>query len=317
MVMQGGLERARMPWTGFGAAGRSLRCRAGAATLIFALAFGAFGMTGPAAWAETAPVSQSPQLTVDPAVRKLAESLQIGSILGVMRDEGLDYARTLESDMFPARGGSDWLAEVEEIYDADRMREEFISGLSTELSGRAELAAMQDFFSAELGQRIIGLELEARRALLDDAAEDAARIAWMDIDAQDGPRRAQIEEFVAVNDLMESNITGAMNANLAFYRGLMAVAPAELGLQEADILASVAGQQDQIRADTEDWLYPYLTLAYAPLSTEELAIYIEFSKSEAGQRLNRALFSAFGMMFDRLSHDLGSATGRRMQGQDI
>lgn len=314
MIMGSGLANGR---DGVRGAVGSMRRRAGLVVLALAVMLGVVAVTGPAARAETAPVSQSAQGEIDPAVRALAETMQIEAVLGIMRDEGLDYARGLEADMFPGRGGADWLAEVERVYDRDRMREEFLAGLTSALAGKPELARMQDFFAADLGQRIVGLELEARRALLDDAAEDAARMAWMDVDAQDGPRREQIEEFVTVNDLMESNITGAMNANLAFYRGLMAVAPAELGLVEADILASVAGQQDQIRADTEDWLYPYLTLAYAPLSTEELAQYIDFSKSEAGQRLNRALFAAFAVMFDRLSHDLGAATGRRMQGQDI
>lgn len=253
----------------------------------------------------------------DAGVLALAKAMQIDQIIDVMRDEGLDYAKTLQADMFPGAGNRGWIAEVEGIYDADRMQQEFTAALSASLAGNAGLAAMTEFMGGEFGHRVVGLELAARKALLDSASEDAARVAWLKLEEEDGPRARAVQRFIAVNDLMDSNVTGAMNSNIAFYRGLMAAAPADLAMTEADILASVSDQQAQIAADTADWLYPYLTLAYQPLSDAELDRYIDFSDSAPGRDMNRALFAAFAVMFDRLSYDLGVAAGRRMQGQDI
>ncbi len=255
--------------------------------------------------------------TLTPGVLALAQAMQIDQIIDVMRDEGLDYAKTLQEDMFPGSGNSGWIAEVEDVYDADQMQQDFTSALSGALAGNPELAVMIDFMGGPFGDRVVGLELAARRALLDPAAEDIARVAWLRLEEQDGPRAQAIQRFVAVNDLMDSNVTGAMNSNIAFYRGLMAAAPADMAMTEADILASVADQHAQIAADTADWLYPYLTLAYQSLSDTELETYTDFSDSRPGRDLNRALFAAFAVMFDRLSFDLGVAAGRRMQGQDI
>lgn len=253
----------------------------------------------------------------DAGVLALTEAMQIDKIIAVMRDEGLDYATTLQADMFPSAGNRGWIAEVEAIYDTDRMRQDFVGALSAGLAGNAGLKAMTGFMGGPFGDRVVGLELAARKALLDPAAEDAARVAWLKLEDEDGARARQLQRFVTVNDLLDSNVTGAMNSNIAFYRGLMAAAPVDMAMTEADILSSVSDQQAQIEADTSDWLYPYLTLAYQPLTAAELDDYIAFSDSVTGRDLNRALFAAFAVMFDRLSYDLGVAAGRRMQGQDI
>ncbi|OYU17674.1 MAG: hypothetical protein CFE34_14540 [Rhodobacteraceae bacterium PARR1] len=265
----------------------------------------------------TSPQTSESVHLADTGVLALADAMQIKKIIAVMREEGLDYAKTLQEDMFPGAGNRGWIAEVEGIYDPDRMSREFEAALSLALAGNPGLEAMTDFMGGVFGNRVIGLELAARKALLDPAAEDAARVAWLKLEDEDGTRAQQIERFVAVNDLLDSNVTGAMNSNIAFYRGLMAAAPAGMDMTEDDILASVSDQQAQIEADTADWLYPYLTLAYQPLTDAELDDYVAFSESAPGKDMNRALFAAFAAMFDRLSYDLGVAAGRRMQGQDI
>lgn len=267
--------------------------------------------------AQTDAATAAAPAPVDADVAALATAMQIDRIIDVMRQEGLDYARTLQDDMFPGAPNRGWIAEVEAIYDLDRMRQEFSVALSAALAGNPGLEAMTGFMGSAFGHRVIGLELAARKALLDPDAEDAARVAWLKLEDEDGTRARQIQRFVEVNDLIDSNVTGAMNSNIAFYRGLMAAAPADMTMTEEDILASVSEQQAQIEAETADWLYPYLTLAYQPLTDAELDDYLAFSESAPGQDMNRALFAAFAVMFDRLSHDLGLAAGRRMQGQDI
>lgn len=254
----------------------------------------------------------------DPAVVALIDTMQMDSIIEVMREEGLKYGQTLEDEMFPGAGGSRWKAIVENIYDGARMRQQFEQGLSRELSAdQAMLGEIQSFFASARGQSVLKLEIEARRALLDPAVEDAAQLAWQDLAAADSPRAAQLRRFAEVNDLIESNVMGALNANFAFYQGLAAVGAFPQDMTEDQMLADVWEQEAAVRAETEDWLFPFLALAYQPLSDEDLEAYIAFSESMAGQKINAALFSAFDDVFTSISRALGEAAARQMQGEDI
>ncbi|MFT4151619.1 MAG: DUF2059 domain-containing protein [Paracoccaceae bacterium] len=268
----------------------------------------------PAGWAQ---IPAAPPVVATDAIRQLADTLMIGPVVDILRDEGLEYGKTLEDQMFAGRGGPRWEAQVDHLYDPARMRSIFDAAFADEMAGDpVAVRAGQDFFGSELGQRILSLETEARRTLMDDAAEDAARLRFQEMEAADDPRLRQIRRFAEVNDLVEMNVVGALNSNLAFYRG-MSDAGAFGGMAEEDMLADVWGQEDSVRSETEDWLFPYLTLAYASLSDDELNAYIAFSENPQGKKLNIATFTAFDRVFTEVSRDLGRAAARQMQGQDL
>ena len=256
--------------------------------------------------------------TVAASVADLTRTMQIDEIISVLREEGVAYGRTLEEDMFPGAGGPGWDAAVEGIYDEARMRSAFEEGLTRELARAPDgIAAMQTFFGSDLGQTVLKLEIEARRTLLDKSAEEAAKLAWEDLTASDDPRVALLERFAAANDLVESNVMGALNANLAFYQGMQEGGAFGGEMTEDQMLADVWGQEEQVRQQVRDWLFPYLALAYGPLSDEELEAYIAYSETPEGQQLNSALFVAFDGVFSPVSKALGLAVAREMQGQDI
>ncbi|MDP4033156.1 MAG: DUF2059 domain-containing protein [Pseudorhodobacter sp.] len=260
----------------------------------------------------------APEILVGGDVASLSDTMQIGAMMDVIRLEGLDYGATLEAEMFPDRGGAQWRAVVGLIYDAATMRRRFDAIFAAELAGdTAEIAEMQAFFGSERGQRILTLELQARRALLDDATQEAARVAVADMIADQNPRMAMLRRFAETNDLIESNVTGALNANLAFYQGLSEAGAFGDAMTEEQMLLEVWSQEDNIRADTNDWLFPFLALAYEGLSDEDMAAYLAFSETAAGRKLNVAAFVAFDALFTAISRDLGRAAARHVQGEDI
>ena len=279
-----------------------------------------------AAWAqEAAPetgAAEGAATAVDPAVvaqvAALVETMKIADIVAILREEGVDYGRTLQADMFPDAGGQGWEASVSLIYDAPRMQEALVATVTRELAQSPQaIAEMQAFFGSELGQKVLTLEVEARRTLLDDAAQEAARIAWEDLAAGGTSRVDLLERFVAANDLVESNVMGALNANLAFYSGMQDGGAFGGEMTEEQMLTDVWAQEADVRQQTTEWLYSYLTLAYGPLTDEELEQYLAFSESDAGQALNSALFVAFDDVFTPISRALGVAVARQLQGQDI
>lgn len=283
--------------------------------LVFGLAFGPVGAS--LAQAEASPTQTLSVL--DPArVSDLSATLMMDQIFAIMRDEGLVYGRSLSAEMFSDEGGAEWDAVVGRIYDPEVMRQRFDMGLGAALAGaEADVAKIEAFFGSELGQSILKLEVEARRAMLDKDVEQAAKLAWEDLRSADDPRVAKLTQFAQVNDLIESNVMGAMNANLAFYQGLSESGAFAEAMTEDQILADVWSQEPDVRAETEDWLFPFLALAYQPLSDGDLDAYIAFSETPAGKTMNAALFSAFDTVFTKVSLDLGRAAARQIQGQDI
>jgi Uncharacterized protein conserved in bacteria (DUF2059) len=252
------------------------------------------------------------------SAERVGEVLQLDALFDVLRDEGLAHGRQLEMDMFPAGGGEEWAAAVDRIYDAERLRAEFGRVLQDQLaSDPSALGAIVDFFAADLGRRIVGLEIEARRAFLDEASEEAARVAADDAASARDPKVAQVRRMIEASDLLEMNVAGAMTGNLAFMQGMATSGAYGRAMPEDELLSQIWGQEEQTRADTSTWLYAFLGLAYHPLTEAEYDSYIAFWESPAGKRLNAALFTAFDQVFRQVSFDLGAAAGRAMQGRDI
>jgi hypothetical protein len=292
----------------------SLRPKVASAVLI-----GLLVLTGRAeqGFANPAP-PVAPQALGSTTVADLVKTLKITDVIDVMRLEGLSYGAEMETELLQGHGGAAWSSVVEMIYDRPTLQARFADAFAQQLATRQQdLPAIQQFFGTELGQRILTLEIEARRSLMDAATEDAAKARVEDMMAKATPRFAALEDFSNTNDLIEMNVSGTLNSNLAFFQGLAEVGALGQDMTQDDVLAEVWGQEPDIRAETEAWVYPYLALAYDPLSDQELASYIAFSKTGPGQVLNTALFAAFDSVFNTISHNLGLAVAKQMMGEDI
>ena len=290
-------------------------------TLLVLLAMAApVGLSAQAVPNQTVPNQPAPNQTelAQPSANldALFAALDLEAVMGVMRDEGTAYGVTLEQDLFPGAGGKAWEAQVATIYDPARMSAIFLDRLRQELPAQG-IDIMVDFFGSARGQRIIKLELSAREALLDDAVEEVADQNYAAMQAENDPRLALLKQFAEVNDLIESNVSGAMNANYAFYVGLVDGGAFPYDMPEQQILSDVWGQEADIRGETESWLYAYLGMAYQPLSDDDLEAYVAFSRTPEAKALNRALFAAFDAMFTGISRDLGLAAAKFIGGQDI
>ncbi|WP_299785710.1 DUF2059 domain-containing protein [uncultured Marivita sp.] len=244
----------------------------------------------------------------------LLNALGVPEIVEIMRDEGMEYGDTLAADMLPGGATGGWNATVERIYDEERMlatvREVF-----TEQLGDADTDPLLEFFTSETGQQIVSLELSARSAMRDEEIEEAARAAFRDLEGTDSEELEAISDFVDTNDLVEANLVGSLNANYMFYLGL--VDGGALQMSEADILTEVWGSEEETRADTREWVYAFLLMAYRPLEDGVVDDYTELSRTDPGRALNRALFAGFNKMYDDISYALGLAVARQMQVQEL
>jgi Uncharacterized protein conserved in bacteria (DUF2059) len=256
-------------------------------------------------------------LPADPArSAALADLIGMDAIFAVMSEEGRAYGADIAQNMFPGRGEARWSAAVSAIYDPVRMADRFDAAFAEGIAGDAEaMAAAEAFFGGDLGREILQLELEARRALMDDAVEEAAKVAAEKMQEDRDPRLRLIRDLIEAGDLIEMNVAGALTASLAFTRGMAEAAEGGIPLDE--MMSGVWAQESAIRADSGAWLLSYMGLAYGPLSDDDLRAYIAFSRSEEGQRVNAALFSAFDAVFTPISYDLGRAAARHATSDDI
>jgi hypothetical protein len=251
-----------------------------------------------------------------PEIRALLEDMGLYAILEVMAAEGVAGAPEMEDDMFPGRGGAAWAAVVAGIYSADRMATRFEAALPLERLTPEAVAELQAFYDTDLGRRVVTGELAARQSFLESGVEETAAELARNRAAEGHPRIALLTEFIAVNDLVELNVSGALNSNFAFYRGLSDGGAFAAPMPEDLMLAEVWGQEAEIRTDLTEWLFAYQTLAYDDLSDAEMQAYIDLTATEAGQALNAALFAGFAELFDAISYDLGEAAAHFIAGEE-
>tara|TARA_R110002051_G_scaffold57104_11_gene105906 strand:- start:1556 stop:2380 length:825 start_codon:yes stop_codon:yes gene_type:complete len=259
-------------------------------------------------------LAASPSFADDTDV--LFDALGLPEILEVMRAEGIEYGAQIGTDLFPRASNASWAATVETIYDASTMLDRVKSAFKTSLEGD-DVPVMLEYFTTEPGLSFARLEVSARRALLDDAVEEASKELAVLAGQDQTIRYKQVERFVQINDLVETNVVGALNSNYAFYTGLMAGGAFSDALTEDQILSDVWDQEPDIRANTNEWVYSFLLLAYDPVSDVDMENYIAFSQTTAGAQLNTTLFDAFDAIFDDISFTLGREAARMMSGAEL
>jgi hypothetical protein len=244
---------------------------------------------------------------------RLHDALSTEALMAILSEEGIEQSEDLRDAMFPGRGGAGWTATAAHIYSAARLSGLFRQAFDEALQD-TDAAPLLDFYEGETGALIARLEVDARRAIMAEDVEAAARNAFDALDPS-SPRMALLEEFAELNDLVDRNVTGALNANLAFYRGLSS--GEAFDMTEDDMLRDVWEQETEIREDTRAWVFGYMTFAYETLTDDQLNDYVVMADSPAGRALNRALFAGFDAIFRDVSYEMGQVTAQFSVGDEL
>lgn len=258
--------------------------------------------------------AQSEQRTGD----AILDALGLDRLLVMLRDEAIASGTELGTSMLSDRPADAWGRTVSALNAPSRvgplMRTRFDAALDPALAD--EVLA---FVTSPLGQRITDLELSARDALNAPGIEAAVLERDAAMRRDDHPRIALIDRFIRVNDLIDTNVVGALNANAAFLTGLREGVrdSGRVNVPSGDVAAEVWRQEPEIRASTTDWVRAFAALAYQPLSDAEMRRYVEFSESPAGQALNTALFAAFDAVFVSTSRETGAALAQLMNSEEL
>ena len=245
---------------------------------------------------------------------RLHAALDTNALIQILSEEGLMQSEDLRDDMFPGRGGIGWTAAVGRIYAPERLYDTFRTAFDEELV-ETPIDELLAFYASDVGELISSLEVDARRAIMSDEVEEAARRAYDDLQETETERLAILEEFADLNGLIDRNVAGALNSNLQFYKGLASGGAFEM--TESEMLSEVWEQEASIREDTEGWVFGYMTFAYETVPNKDLRTYIDMTATQQGRALNRALFAGFDAVFQGVSFELGATTARFSSGDEL
>jgi len=249
-----------------------------------------------------------------PGLDRLMEVLRIADTIEIMREEGRGYGEDVATEMLPGADLDLWDRTVMRIHDPDRMQRVIRQGFDEALT-KPQMQAIIDFYGSHLGAKIVALEISARRAFLEPGIEEQARARFSEGHPEDARLRDQVDRMMAESDLIERNVSGAMNSTMMFYRGMMD--GGELEMTQGEMLADLWSQEDAFRKDSENWLGAFLMMAYDPLSSEDLDKFLAFWRGDAGRAFNSAMFKSFDRMYENLSYLMGQAVAQHMQSEKL
>ncbi|TGN45156.1 DUF2059 domain-containing protein [Paracoccus liaowanqingii] len=250
---------------------------------------------------------------------RLWQVLGMDGLMPVMQAEAVGEAARMQAEGLIAGQGPDWARTIGRIHDPARLERLFRDSLAEALA-RTDAGLVDralGFHASELGQQVVGLEISARRAMLEEGVEPLARQSFAEALDQGAPRARAIRDIIDRADLISPNVAGGLNAALAFARGFAEGDGFDMAPDPQQIVRDAWAQRDQIETEATAWLQGFLMLAYAPLSDAELAAYGAWAASAEGQALSRIVFAGFDGVFEQTSYEMGLAAALRLQGRQL
>lgn len=243
-------------------------------------------------------------------LRDLMDAMRLADIADLMMQEGRVYADGLAEGPFPAGPSADWQEAVEALHAPGPLLHAVGERLRARMNDE-EMRQATAFYRSPTGQDILARELSMRIAMAEPDVTARLEEAGAELRAEGGPIVQLIDELIEQGDLIDLNVTGAMNSSYHLMRGL---AEGEHGAPDDEAILRMVWQDEPVyRASTERWLYGYLLAAYEGLSAEEIDAYLAFARSDAGRALTLASFEGFGAGLDAISYRLGLLAAEEMR----
>ncbi|MBR9762951.1 MAG: DUF2059 domain-containing protein [Rhodobacteraceae bacterium] len=244
---------------------------------------------------------------------RLYDLMGLPEMVQTMRLEGLRMSADLAESYLEAPAGPAFRDMALRIYDPPRMNATLRGAFVAALDGPVQ--PLLEFYGSGTGQQVVAAELSVRRAFLEPGAEQAAERAAGLTEVEAPAFHDWISRVMAANDLVDRNLGGALTANAHFYLGL--AEGGAFALEEEEIFADVWQQEEATRIETELWLRAFLTAAYRDLPEADLDAYLALAESAEGQRLNAALFDAYGVLYNQIYRALGLSVSTLLSGEEL
>jgi hypothetical protein len=250
----------------------------------------------------------------DDTTAMLFDALRMDILEEVIITEGQGHIRETAETYLDQRRVDGFVQQTQYIYDPQSIRDRIYAGMRDGLTEDQRAVALA-FYQSDLGTLVAELEATARQAISADEVEEAAYSIAQSASEQDDPRIATIERAIEDLELVEMNMSGAMNAQYSFLMRLTKVD--RLGLSQGEILSMLDEAAEDTMGSIAEWLVAFMYMAYAPLDDEQLDQYVSYQLSENGDAVNKALFKLFNEIERDSSAALGKELAEALQSQEL
>ena len=247
-------------------------------------------------------------------ISDLYDALHMDRINEIIRLEGIQDAEGTGEAYLPPNSVDRFVAQAKSVYQLEAMERDFKRLLTQNLS-IPDANKILLFYQKPLGKVASELEVSARIAISDAHIEEMAKLKLKEAVKSKNKRLDEIESVIRTLELVEQNLIGAYAAQFAFMYELSKLGVIELSKQE--MIDLITNDEEKLKSEILEWLMAFSHMAYTPMSDEEFSDYSEFSKSELGIALNKALFSVYNEMAKDQSQRLASILGEFMKSEDL
>ena len=221
-------------------------------------------------------------------ISDLYDALHMDRINEIIRLEGIQDAEGTGEAYLPPNSVDRFVAQAKSVYQLEAMERDFKRLLTQNLS-IPDANKILLFYQNPLGKVASELEVSARIAISDAHIEEMAKIKLKEAVKSKNKRLDEIESVIRTLELVEQNLIGAYAAQFAFMYELSKLGVIELSKQE--MIDLITNDEEKLKSEILEWLMAFSHMAYTPMSDKEFSDYSDFSKSELGIVLNKALFS--------------------------
>ena len=247
-------------------------------------------------------------------ISDLYDALHMDRINEIIRLEGIQDAEGTGEAYLPPNSVDRFVAQAKSVYQLEAMERDFKRLLNQNLS-IPDANKILLFYQKPLGKVASELEVSARIAISDAHIEEMAKIKLKEAVKSKNKRLDEIESVIRTLELVEQNLIGAYAAQFAFMYELSKLGVIELSKQE--MIDLITNDEEKLKSEILEWLMDFSHMAYTHMSDKEFSDYSDFSKSELGIVLNKALFSVYNEMAKDQSQRLASILGEFMKSEDL
>jgi hypothetical protein len=197
-------------------------------------------------------------------------------------------------------------------YGADRLRKAMHTELAASLPPAETKQALQ-FLETDLGKRVTTLEEAAAKTENSNRIETIADDA---LAALPPPRKDMIERMVKATRVAEVAASIIINQQLGVMRGFAVYAGHADSVPPDDAKSGMNRYRDQLIATLGPQMVAQSAVVYGPLSDRDLAQYVAFLESPAGQQTSNAVSAALDKVLGAAAFELGRRIGDAVKPAD-
>ena len=191
---------------------------------------------------------------------------------------------------------------IDTAYAAERLRAVAVQVIQSD-TDELHLPALQAWFGSELGPRVRRLDEAASASALEPA--QILQQGAEQLQAMSGARRDALADIARTVDAAEAITRLVTSTTLATHLGLRSVLPDVPGPTTAELEAALQAQRPQMLQTFGALALAGIALSYQALSDDDLAQYLVFLKSAAGQHANEVSLRALTAAVIAASAEMG------------